>query len=411
LSGGGDSVALLRLAAGWARDRGRRLLVLSVDHGLSPDSAAWSAFAREAAIAAGAEWRGLVWTGPKPATGLPAAARAARHRLIADAARAAGARVVLFAHTADDEAEGEWMRREGSTLGRLREWSPSPAWPEGRGLMLFRPLLDVGREALRDWLREQGARWIDDPANDDPRFLRSRARAVRRRDGDISTLEQAAPEAAGPEPGRLGGGAFLIERAISPRALAAALVCAGGRERLPRAARLERAVERLRSGEVFAAVLCGARIEAGPDRVVVCREAGEFARARLGPLPLTPGVETVWDGRWAGTASAPGWAVAPAAGRMATLSKVDRARLAALPRAARPAWPVLIRNDGTAPVLATPDVELHSLVERRLTLALDRMTHERELGAHGAAPRERLFSGADITETGRAPRAEGPKRA
>ena len=114
------------MATDWARGNGRRLLTLTVDHGLNPDSAGWTVFAERAAREAGADWRGLHWTGPKPVTGLPAAARMARHRLIADAARAAGARVVLFAHTADDIAEGEVMRAEGSTLGRLRDWSPSP---------------------------------------------------------------------------------------------------------------------------------------------------------------------------------------------------------------------------------------------------------------------------------------------
>ncbi|HEY0601010.1 ATP-binding protein, partial [Brevundimonas sp.] len=58
MSGGGDSVALLRLASDWARANGRRLLALTVDHGLSPDSAAWTAFAARAARAAGADWRG-----------------------------------------------------------------------------------------------------------------------------------------------------------------------------------------------------------------------------------------------------------------------------------------------------------------------------------------------------------------
>ncbi|HVL42284.1 MAG TPA: ATP-binding protein, partial [Brevundimonas sp.] len=42
MSGGGDSIALLRVAADWARNNGRRLLALTVDHGLSPDSAAWT---------------------------------------------------------------------------------------------------------------------------------------------------------------------------------------------------------------------------------------------------------------------------------------------------------------------------------------------------------------------------------
>ncbi len=147
-----------------------------------------------AARAAGADWRGLAWTGDKPATGLTAAARAARHRLIADAAREAGARVVLFAHTADDIAEAERMRAEGSTLGRLRDWSPSPAWPEGRGLMLQRPLLDARRAELRAWLRDQGAGWIDDPANEDPRFARARARrALDGRALESATEARSAP--------------------------------------------------------------------------------------------------------------------------------------------------------------------------------------------------------------------------
>src|SRR5690606_1233676 len=155
LSGGGDSIALLRLAADWARGQGRRLLALTVDHGLSPASTGWAATAGEAARCVGADWRGLSWTGPRPATGLPAAARAARHRLIADAARAAGARVILFAHTADDVAEAAAMRAAGSSTPSPRAWSPSPVWPDGRGLFVLRPLLELGRAELRRWLAER----------------------------------------------------------------------------------------------------------------------------------------------------------------------------------------------------------------------------------------------------------------
>ena len=178
LSGGGDSMALLRIAASWARRAGRRLLAITVDHGLNPDSADWSRRCAAAAQALGADWIDRRWEGDKPATGLPAAARRARHGLVADAARDAGARVVLFAHTADDIAEADWMRERGATLGRLRDWSPSPAWPEGRGLMLLRPMLGEGREDLRDWLRAAGQDWIEDSANSDTRFGRSRARAA-----------------------------------------------------------------------------------------------------------------------------------------------------------------------------------------------------------------------------------------
>ncbi|HZV85188.1 MAG TPA: ATP-binding protein, partial [Brevundimonas sp.] len=75
LSGGGDSMALLQVAASWARENGRRMLALTVDHGLTPESAVWTVFARDAARAAGADWRGLDWSGPRPASGLQAAAR------------------------------------------------------------------------------------------------------------------------------------------------------------------------------------------------------------------------------------------------------------------------------------------------------------------------------------------------
>ncbi|MBN9478633.1 MAG: hypothetical protein J0I52_00200, partial [Bordetella sp.] len=162
LSGGGDSLALLDLAAAWARARGRRLLALTVDHDLNPDSAAWTRFAAEAARAAGADWRGLIWIDARGGPGVPARARAARHALLAEAARETGARVILTGHTADDVAEGDWMRAEGAMLGRLREASPSPVWPEGRGLLLLRPVLGETRETLRAHLRARGLTWLED---------------------------------------------------------------------------------------------------------------------------------------------------------------------------------------------------------------------------------------------------------
>lgn len=377
LSGGGDSIALLRLATDWAQSRGRRVLALTVDHRLNAESGGWTAFAGEAARAAGAEWRGLSWDGDKPKTGLTAAARAARHGLIAQAAREAGARVVLFAHTADDIAEADLMRAQGSTLGRVREWSPSPAWPQGRGLMLLRPLLGERRGVLRDWLAGQGADWIEDPANADPRFGRSRARQA---------LAGAVPETPDAVRGGAGGRPTMDElamvradRDIGAWALAAALVCVGGGGTPPRGARLQALTARLKAGEDFAATLCGARIEAAGDGVRVMREAGELGRRGTAPLVLRPGVEAVWDGRFAFRAEQAGWSVEAARGRLASLSDVDRAWINRLPTATRGAWPVLIGDGALAPVLAGEGVERRALVAERLRLALDETTHEDDL--------------------------------
>lgn len=185
-----------------------------------------------------------------------------------------------------------------------------------------------------------------------------------------------------------------IQRTSDARTFAAAVVCVGGGDQLPRGGRLNSLRARLAAGEDFTATLCGARIDARGDDVLLTRETGELTRRPAPPLPLLAGVETVWDGRWAITVDEPGWSVTSAAGRMAALSVSDRATLKALPPASRGSMPVLIRNDGTAPVLAGTGGKAVSLVGERLALALDRMTHERDLGSptHGATPRNHLFS-------------------
>lgn len=396
LSGGGDSMALLDLAALWAARRGRRLLAVTVDHGLNPASGRWNAAAARAAAAAGVEWRGIRWDGPRPSTGLPAAARAARHALIADVAREVGARVMLFAHTSSDVAEADWMRARGSSLGRIRAWAPSPAWPQGRGLMLLRPLLPESRERVRTYLAGRGLGWVEDPGNVDPRYARSRARQ------DLATAGGAAVPAPAPQPRAIRGpaprvsaiGIIQLSRAASARTLAKAAVCAGGGSRPPRGERLSRLLARLAAGEDFTVAMCGARIEAVGPRLTLMREAGEFVRFPPTPQVARAGGVLVWDGRFELTALATGTRVVAAAGRLGQLAPEDRQRLATVPAAARPTLPVLIREGSAAPILAGRTGDARCLVGERLALALDETTHESGLGdaLHGAKPPDPLFS-------------------
>lgn len=371
VSGGSDSLALMHLAAAWAERQGRRLLVLSVDHGLNPDGPLWNARVAKAAHRLGADWRGLAWSGPKPVTGLPAAARQARHELLAEAARQAGAYVILMGHTADDVAEADWMRAQGTPLGRLRAWRPSPVWPQGRGLMLLRPLLDIRRQALRDWLGAQGLAWVDDPANVDPRFQRSRARAARPEPGPLA--DDALPacdlvcEAA----------SGLIRGPLETPWLAQALATASGRSDLPGPPAVARLRARL-AGGTPRGVLGGARIDVRADGLVFSREPG---RRPPEDLHLVPGQDQVWDGRFAVRATVPGWCIGSAQGRRARLSTDDRRVLAQLPAAARVCHPVLFQHDDASPHLASADVEVACLVPGRLSLATGQVKSEDELAA------------------------------
>src|SRR5690606_14010478 len=103
---------LLILAERWrgtAADR-PELVVFTVDHGLRPESAAEARFVGSIAARYGMAFRSLRWEGPVPTSGIEAAARAARYRLLAEAARAEGISHLATAHHRDDQAETLLMR-------------------------------------------------------------------------------------------------------------------------------------------------------------------------------------------------------------------------------------------------------------------------------------------------------------
>ena len=180
LSGGGDSLALFLIAAGWARQSNTPLTPVIIDHGLRARSADDAAFAAEIAIEAGFPARIVLWQGEKPQSGIQAAARQFRLRTFAAIAAELGARAILLGHTLDDQAETLWMRLQAGgdkdALTVMAEYSPLPLWPEGRGLSVMRPLLGVRRAQLRHWLVSGKQTWRDDPSNENSAFTRVRNR-------------------------------------------------------------------------------------------------------------------------------------------------------------------------------------------------------------------------------------------
>jgi tRNA(Ile)-lysidine synthase len=178
VSGGPDSVALMWLAARWRRGlaRGPQLTVVTVDHGLRPEAAREAREVKRQATELGLTHRTLRWRGAKPTTGLPAAAREARYRLLAQAARAAGASHVLTAHTRDDQAETVLMRLlRGSGIAGL---SAMARLTMRDGIVLARPLLDVPKSQLIATLRRAKVGFADDPTNRNAAFTRPRLRAL-----------------------------------------------------------------------------------------------------------------------------------------------------------------------------------------------------------------------------------------
>ena len=198
VSGGPDSTALLLMAAEWAKRRGKpRIEAATVDHGLRPESADEAKAVAALCARLGVGHRVLQWKGAKPTSRLQERAREARYRLLVDHARAVSADALMTAHHADDQAETVLFRLlRGSGVAGLRGMDLMTARD---GIVIARPLMGLKKRDLIAFANERGAPFIDDPSNADPRFARTRLRALLARLGeeglDAEALDRLARRA------------------------------------------------------------------------------------------------------------------------------------------------------------------------------------------------------------------------
>jgi tRNA(Ile)-lysidine synthase len=182
VSGGPDSTALMLLAARWRNTLKTKpkLIAITVDHGLRKDAKREAAAVGKLARKLGLTHHTLRWSGKKPAAGLQQAARAARYKLLAEAARKDKAAHILTAHTLDDQAETVLIRMSrGSGLRGLAAMQRvSRLDAAAPPLQLVRPLLEVPKARLIATCKAAKAAYADDPSNRDPRFARSRLREL-----------------------------------------------------------------------------------------------------------------------------------------------------------------------------------------------------------------------------------------
>ncbi|HEY4076377.1 MAG TPA: tRNA lysidine(34) synthetase TilS [Rhizomicrobium sp.] len=283
VSGGGDSIALMHLLAGFAKTNGLEPpVVLTVDHGLRKGSGGDAKKVVAWAKLVGLKGHVLTWRGTKPKAGVEAAAREARYRLMGGWLAKNGIATLYVGHTLDDQAETFLLRlARGSGLDGLSAMQPRASWPVTgfESLSVHRPLLGISRADLRSHLKAIGQDWLDDPMNDDDAFDRVRIRKA-----------AAALEAAGLSSARIAAAAAHLARArealemmtqavlaramrsvesgvlvdpaaltavpreVGLRALASVLISVSGQAYRPRFEALERLFDRIAAGHVGAGV-------------------------------------------------------------------------------------------------------------------------------------------------------------
>ena len=176
VSGGADSVALLRLLENIRAELGILLLVVHFNHGLrGEESEADAAFAGALASARGLDFvseRGEVLSAAaEHKWNLEDAARRLRYSFFERIVRQGRATRVAVAHTEDDQAETVLAHLlRGTGLTGLAGIHPCVG-------SIVRPLLDERREDLRCYLRALGQTWREDATNLDTRRLRARMRS------------------------------------------------------------------------------------------------------------------------------------------------------------------------------------------------------------------------------------------
>ncbi len=174
-SGGPDSEALLQLLLRCKEQLGFDLHLAHVDHGWRGESAAEAKYLEAKASKLGLSFhcKRLL---PCFNGNLEERCRVERLLFFRALQRKYGFAALLLAHQADDVIETALKRiLEGAHLPNCYGLEKESAWD---GMRVWRPLLDVSKKELLQWLQSQNYSYLEDASNNDTKFLRARMRKV-----------------------------------------------------------------------------------------------------------------------------------------------------------------------------------------------------------------------------------------
>ena len=175
VSGGPDSVCLLSVLRSFVKDRDLSLHVAHLDHRFRGSESADEALfvektAKKMGVPATIEQFDVPAFCRERGLSAQAGAREVRYGFLNRVAEKVGASRIAVGHTASDQAETLIMRliRGAGTSGL----SAIPPVREN----IIRPLIEVTREEVLEYLHAQGIEFVTDPSNSKPVYTRNRVR-------------------------------------------------------------------------------------------------------------------------------------------------------------------------------------------------------------------------------------------
>ena len=175
VSGGSDSMALALMAHDWAQARGGQITVLTIDHGLRPESAQEVQQVAQWMASHGIACEIMRIEVPREGN-LQAHARDARYEALTTWCRTHNVLHLCLGHHRDDQAETIALHRaRGATADGD---SGMAAVSLRQGVRLLRPLLGHSKHWLQTQLYLRGQSWLEDPSNTSDAYARNRLRGT-----------------------------------------------------------------------------------------------------------------------------------------------------------------------------------------------------------------------------------------
>lgn len=173
VSGGVDSICLLH----WLAKLNLTPTVLHVNHCLRDAAVIEAQYVQDTCKVLGLPCKIFCWTDDKPITGLEAAARDARYKMMTDWCHKNNVDTLMVAHQADDQIETFLMNlARGSGVVGLSAMQPISYRD---GIKIVRPLLNVFRKELIDYCKKNNIKYFSDEMNYDDKYTRVKIRQNR----------------------------------------------------------------------------------------------------------------------------------------------------------------------------------------------------------------------------------------
>jgi len=176
VSGGPDSVALVKVLIALAPKLGLSLGIAHLDHGLrgpagARDAAFVTAMARQLDLPCHQLCKDVRAYGQRCGLSIEEAGRRCRYAFFEEKADSEGYHKIALGHHADDNAELVLMN-----LFRGSGPQGLTGIPPVRSARIVRPLITVRRTAILEYLQTTGTAYMEDQSNHDLAFLRNRIR-------------------------------------------------------------------------------------------------------------------------------------------------------------------------------------------------------------------------------------------